>query len=41
MLAYANFGFILDIYYNAQKPKTINPIVIIKSNNLRNLYNKL
>ena len=41
MPAYANFRFILNIYYNARKPEIINLIVIIKSDNLKNLYNKL
>jgi hypothetical protein len=39
--AYANFGFILNAYYDVQQEKSINPAAILKSNNLKNLHKEI
>ena len=37
-LAYANFGFTLNAYYDKRDPKSTNLAAILKTNNLKNLH---
>ena len=40
-LAYANFRFTPDAYYNSCKLDTINPTTILKVDELKNLYKEI